>query len=207
LHALHLADSLALDPHKWLYQPLEAGCVLVRDASLLRETFTYHPPYYHFPVEAGQEPVNYYQLGLQNSRGFRALKVWLSIQQAGAAGYRQMIADDIRLAVELHRLVEDHPELQAVTQNLSIATFRYIPPDLSAGDPQVQDYLDRLNSAVLMHIQSGGQVYLSNAIVDGRFLLRACVVNFRTRLQDIQPIPQVVVEAGRTIDASMRMRS
>jgi glutamate/tyrosine decarboxylase-like PLP-dependent enzyme len=207
LHALHLADSLALDPHKWLYQPLEAGCVLVRDANLLRETFTYHPPYYHFPVEAGQEPVNYYQLGLQNSRGFRALKVWLSIQQAGAAGYRQMIADDIRLAVELHHLVEDHPELQAVTQNLSIATFRYIPPDLSAGDPQVQDYLDRLNSAVLMHIQSGGQVYLSNAIVDGRFLLRACVVNFRTRLQDIQPIPQVVVEAGRTIDASMRMRS
>jgi glutamate/tyrosine decarboxylase-like PLP-dependent enzyme len=78
--AMALADSIALDPHKWLYAPIEAGCTLVRDAERLRDAFAYHPPYYHF----GQEAINYVDYGLQNSRGFRALKVWLALQHAGA---------------------------------------------------------------------------------------------------------------------------
>lgn len=207
LHALCLADSLALDPHKWLYQPLEAGCILVRDADLLRETFTYHPPYYHFPVEPGQEPLNYYQYGLQNSRGFRALKVWLSLQQAGRLGYQEMIAADIQLARLLYLLADEHPELQAVTQNLSVTTFRYVPTDLEAGDAAVQEYLDRLNSTLLMQLQSGGEVYISNAVVRDRFLLRACVVNFRTTADDIQAIPEIVARHGRALDARLRAHS
>ena len=93
-------DSVAVDPHKWLYAPLEAGCALVRDPDALRNAFSYHPPYYSFDVEA----TNYYDLGPQNSRGFRALKIWLAFQQAGAAACRQMIAEDIALARRLYEL-------------------------------------------------------------------------------------------------------
>ena len=84
LRGLRLADSVAVDPHKWLYAPLEAGCALVRDAEALRAAFAYHPPYYHFEERA----TNYVDYGPQNSRGFRALKVWLALRQVGAAGYR-----------------------------------------------------------------------------------------------------------------------
>jgi len=120
LRALSLADSVAVDPHKWLYAPLEAGCALVHDPEQLRAAFAYHPPYYHFDETA----TNYVDLGPQNSRGFRALKVWLALRQVGAAGYRQMIADDMRLSRAMAAAVGRHPDLQLVTQELSITTFR-----------------------------------------------------------------------------------
>ena len=94
LRGLSQADSVAVDPHKWLYAPLEAGCALVRDPEMLRGAFAYHPPYYHFEERA----TNYVDYGPQNSRGFRALKVWLALRHVGAAAYRKMIADDIRLS-------------------------------------------------------------------------------------------------------------
>src|SRR5437899_10212894 len=94
LKGISEADSVAVDPHKWLYAPLEAGCALVRDPEALRRAFAYHPPYYHFDEQA----INFVDYGPQNSRGFRALKVWLALRQVGAAGYRQMIGDDIRLS-------------------------------------------------------------------------------------------------------------
>ena len=203
LLALSLADSIALDPHKWLYQPLEAGCVLVHDSRLLSETFTYHPPYYHFLAEEGEEPLNFYQLGPQNSRGFRALKVWLSLQQAGREGYRDMLTQDIALARLLYERVQSHPELQACTNNLSITTFRYVPSDLR-GNPQAESYLNQLNSNLLAQLQTGGELYISNAVLGDTFLLRACVVNFRTGVDDIEAIPEIVVRTGRELDKTMR---
>ena len=122
LAAMREADSVAVDPHKWLYAPLEAGCALLRDPEKLRDAFAYHPPYYHFGVEA----INYFDLGPQNSRGFRALKVWLALQQVGRDGYVRMISDDIRLAQELFRLMPQYPALQPFTQSLSITTFPLI---------------------------------------------------------------------------------
>jgi glutamate/tyrosine decarboxylase-like PLP-dependent enzyme len=101
LKALALADSVAVDPHKWLYAPLEAGCVLVRDPAHLRDAFSYTPSYYKFDTEGEEPPSNYYELGPQNSRGFRALKVWLGLRQAGREGYARMIADDCRLRANL----------------------------------------------------------------------------------------------------------
>ncbi len=98
LRGLALADSVAVDPHKWLYAPLEAGCVLVRERKHLPQAFSHRPPYYHFPEHEGEESFNYYEYGLQNSRGFRALKVWLALRQVGRAGYRLMVADDVRLS-------------------------------------------------------------------------------------------------------------
>ncbi len=205
LGALRLADSVAVDPHKWLYAPLEAGCILVRDPATLRNAFAYHPPYYHF----GQEATNFVDFGPQNSRGFRALKVWLALRQVGREGYARMIGDDMRLSERLFALVKAHPELEAHTQQLSIATFRYVPADLRAKltAAGMDAYLDELNDALLERIQRSGEAFVSNAVVHGRHLLRACIVNFHTRACDVDALPEIVARLGREVDATMRMES
>jgi aromatic-L-amino-acid/L-tryptophan decarboxylase len=194
------ADSVAVDPHKWLYAPLEAGCALVRNADKLRDAFSYHPVYYHFGVEA----INYFDLGPQNSRGFRALKVWLALQQVGRDGYVRMISDDIRLAREMYERIPQYPELEALTYSLSITTFRYVPADLDTAEKKVAEYLDKLNLELLTRLQSSGEAYLSNAVIEGKFALRACIVNFRTSLADVEALLPIVVRMGRELDATLR---
>ena len=203
LKGISEADSVAVDPHKWLYAPLEAGCALVRNPEALRDAFSYHPPYYHFADHA-ELTIDYHEYGPQNSRGFRALKVWLALRQVGRAGYKEMISDDIQLAQALYRLVDDQPELQAFTRGLSITTFRYVPPDLAPGPESVEAYLNQLNIEVLNRLQRSGEALVSNAVVGGAFLLRACVVNFRTSLVDIEALPGIVIRIGREVDAAMR---
>jgi glutamate/tyrosine decarboxylase-like PLP-dependent enzyme len=202
LRGLSLADSVAVDPHKWLYAPLEAGCALVRDPEALRAAFAYHPPYYHFEERA----TNYVDYGPQNSRGFRALKVWLALRHVGAAGYRTMIADDIRLSKAMAEAVGRHPELQLTTQDLSITTFRYVPSDLRthAGEQTVEGHLDALNRELLDRLQRGGETFVSNAVVGGRYVLRACIVNFHTDRADVEAVPEIVARIGRTVDAELR---
>lgn len=201
LRALHLADSLAVDPHKWLYAPLEAGCLLARDPDALRRAFSYHPAYYHFDDGDG---INYVELGPQNSRGFRALKVWLALQHAGAEGYRQMIGEDCALAARLHAAAAAHPELEARTLSLSIATFRYVPPDLreSVGQETTELYLNTLNEALLERLQQSGEAFVSNAVVRGTYVLRACIVNFHTGPDDVDALVDIVVRIGRDVHAS-----
>jgi len=196
---LERADSLAVDPHKWLYAPVEAGCALVRDPAALRDAFAYTPEYYRFTGE-DEERVNFYERGMQNSRGFRALKVWLGLRQAGLAGYRRMIGDDVRLARELYRAVEAEPELEAVTCGLSIATFRWVPARAAHGDEAAERRLDELNERLLARIKAGGHAFLSNAVVGGRFVLRACVCNFRTTLEDVRAVPGIVLRTARELD-------
>ena len=202
LAALGRADSVALDPHKWLYAPLEAGCVLARDPDSLRRAFSYHPPYYHF----GEEALNYVDFGPQNSRGLRALKVWMALRQAGRAGYARMIGDDMALARRLHANVDAHPELEAFTCSLSICTFRYVPEDLRGGSGAMgaDAYLDELNEALLDRIQTSGLAFVSNAVVRGTYLLRACIVNFRTDAVDVDALPGIVARLGRETDAALR---
>lgn len=202
LEGLSLADSVAVDPHKWLYTPLEAGCVLVRDSHALAETFSHRPAYYHFEEEA----TNFYELGLQNSRGFRALKIWLQLQQAGRQGYRQMIGDDIRLADQFFRLAAGCPDLQVFSRRLSIATFRFRPSDLAGLEdtPEHHAYLDELNRQLLSRLESGGRAFISNAIIDGRFALRLCIVNFRTSEGDIRMLPELILSLGRELDRIRR---
>jgi len=207
LKALSLADSVAVDPHKWLYAPIEAGCTLVRDASHLIDAFSFHPAYYHFSDGGdGEVPTNFHELGPQNSRGFRALKVWLGLQQAGRDGYVQMIRDDIGFAEAMYRAVENHPELEAFTLGLSIATFRYVPADLSLTGPDREQYLNELNSALVTKLQSDGDIFVSNAVINGSYVLRACIVNFRTGLADVRAVPELVVTAGRALAAELQPR-
>jgi aromatic-L-amino-acid decarboxylase len=200
LGRLAAADSVAVDPHKWLYAPLEAGCALVKRPDDLRNAFSYHPPYYRF----GEEALNFVDYGMQNSRGFRALKVWLALQQLGRSGYVESIAEDMRLSRKLFDLLQKHPEFEALTQNLSITTFRYVPPALRSrvGEPAVEASLNTLNEDLLARVEKSGRAFLSNAVIDGRHALRACIVNFRTSDADIEALPEIVASLGRNVDAS-----
>jgi glutamate/tyrosine decarboxylase-like PLP-dependent enzyme len=201
LRALSLADSVAVDPHKWFYAPIEAGCSLVRRPGALADTFSYHPTYYHFD---NTEEVNFYERGPQNTRGFRALKVWLGLRQAGRDGYARSIAEDIRLARRLYDQAAATPRMQAFTHGLSITTFRYVPDGVTPGAPAAEEYLNKLNEALLTRIQKSGRAYPSNAVVRGTFLMRTCIVNFRTSEADVDALPRLVVEMGDALDREMR---
>jgi glutamate/tyrosine decarboxylase-like PLP-dependent enzyme len=204
LRALDEADSVAVDPHKWLYAPMEAGCALVRDEEALRKAFSYHPPYYHFK----ERERNFVDYGPQNSRGFRALKVWLALRQAGAAGYRRMIAGDMALSRALATAIAAEPVLELRTQALSITTWRCVPADLRdrIGEPAVDEYLDTLNREVLDRMQTGGEAFVSNAVLRGRYVLRACIVNFHTRASDVAAVAGISARLGRECDAELRGR-
>ncbi|HSA57209.1 MAG TPA: aminotransferase class V-fold PLP-dependent enzyme [Gemmatimonadaceae bacterium] len=209
LKALALADSVAVDPHKWLYAPIEAGCTLVRDPRHLVDAFSFHPEYYNFdPSGEGEAPTNFYEFGPQNTRGFRALKVWLGLRQAGREGYVQSIRDDIALTAVMHDAVSRHPELQPLTLGLSVSTFRYVPPGRATGSAEDEQYLNTLNATLLSRLQAGGEAFVSNAVIDGKYALRACIVNFRTRRDDVEALPEIVVREGRILaadhDASSR---
>ena len=196
------ADSIALDPHKWLYAPLEAGCTLIKNPQHLIDTYSSHPVYYNFSNQDDEPTVNYYEYGFQNSRGFRALKVWMALQQVGKNGYIEMIAEDIALSELLFEEAKKHSELEAVTQNLSITTLRYIP----VGFTQDETYLNTLNEKLLNELQQGGEVFLSNAVVADKYCLRCCIVNFRTSRKDILEIVDIIVREGRKIHETLQRK-
>ncbi len=204
---LEEADSIALDPHKWLYAPLEVGCTLVKNPQHLIDTFSSHPVYYNFDTMAEEPSLNFYEYSLQNSRGFRALKVWLALQHVGRDGYQEMISEDIELSKQLFMAAEKHPELEAVTQNLSIATFRYIPSSFMQEEDSRDKYLNELNEKLLNALQQGGEVFLSNAMVGGKYCLRACIVNFRTSKKDILETIDIIVREGRKMHQQLEKGS
>ncbi len=162
LRALSAADSIAVDPHKWLYVPLEASCALVRRKGDLLRAFSYHPSYYHFD----EEVTNYFDYGPQNSRGFRALKVWLALRQVGCSGYEQMVAENIRLSRHLHALVRAAPGLRGAD---AVAEHHDVPLRARAdfgrlvGTPDGEQQLERLNQQLLTRVERSGEAFLSNA--------------------------------------------
>ena len=193
------ADSIALDPHKWLYAPLEVGCTLVKNPQHLIDTYSSHPVYYNFGNHEDEPSLNYYEFGFQNSRGFRALKVWMALQQVGKNGYIEMINEDIALSQMLFAQAKNHPELEAVTQNLSITTLRFVPFNYVQHGKESEEYLNRLNENLLNKLQKTGEVFLSNAVVADKYCLRACIVNFRTSEKDIQEVIEIIVREGRKV--------
>jgi aromatic-L-amino-acid/L-tryptophan decarboxylase len=205
LYGLRLADSVAVDPHKWLYAPLEAGCALVKDPALHRAAFSYHPPYYHFGVEA----TNFVDLGPQNSRGFRALKVWMALRQVGRRGYQRMLGDDIALARALYDRLAADARFEVATQSLSITTFRYVPDEYRgrAGERDAEEALNALNKALQARLEVSGELFVSNAVIDGRYLLRSCIVNFRTSAEDVAAIPDIVARHGEAVHAELLART
>ena len=200
------ADSIALDPHKWLYAPLEAGCTLIKNPQHLIDTYSSHPVYYNFSNQDDEPTMNYYEYGFQNSRGFRALKVWMALQQVGKNGYIEMINEDIELSQLLFEEAQKHVELEAVAQNLSITTFRYVPTGFKQDETKNETYLNTLNEKLLNELQQGGKVFLSNAVVADKYCLRCCIVNFRTSRKDIVEIVDIIVSEGRKIHERLQMK-
>ena len=205
-HGIQEADSIALDPHKWLYAPLEAGCTLVKNPQHLIDTYSSHPVYYNFSNQDDEPTVNYYEYGFQNSRGFRALKVWMALQQVGRNGYIEMINEDIELSQLLFEVTKKHLELEAVTQNLSITTFRYVPIGFTQNEKKNETYLNILNEKLLNELQQGGEVFLSNAVVADKYCLRCCIVNFRTSRKDILEIVDIIVREGRKVHEMLQIK-
>jgi len=182
------ADSLAIDPHKWLYMPVECGCVFVRDAQAMRDTFSLTPPYLRDDANLPW----FSEFGPQQTRGFRALKLWMVLQQIGEQGYRELITRDIELARALQARIRAHPDFELVAAGpLSVTCFRYTPPGTHD--------LDILNRRLLDRVQHQCQVFLTSTQLDGMFVLRACVVNFRTSEADLDVLLDVLAEAGRAV--------
>ncbi|HET6360838.1 MAG TPA: aminotransferase class I/II-fold pyridoxal phosphate-dependent enzyme [Gemmatimonadota bacterium] len=204
------ADSIAFDPHKWLYIPPAAGAVVVRDARRLSEAYEVHPSYVHEDKELTGRGTDLMECGPQFSRGFSALKVWVSLLAHGWSAYCRRIEHDVELARYLHERVIERPEFEPMAPEppLSIACFRYVPEGLrggpeSAGSPGRDAYLDRLNERLMSEIQMDGRVFPSNAVLDGRFVLRACIVNFRTEAAEVDRLLDVAAELGARLDAEM----
>lgn len=193
------ADSVALDPHKWLSIPIEAGAVFVRDAAAMRDAFSLVPAYLRTdedPHGVGGPPW-FSEYGLQQTRGFRALKVWMALKRYGVEGYRAAIDRTLDLAEHLAQRVEGDPRLALVARGLSIVCFR-VRPDGSL-DREAEDSANR---AVLDAVQRGGEAFLSGTVLDGRFCLRACIVNFRTTRSDVDRLVDAVLAAARDVASS-----
>lgn len=208
LQGLRQADSLVIDPHKWMYIPADVGCLLTRDRRVLYDAFHQGAPYYADSEEqallGGPETLQLRDLGPQTTRSLRALKVRMCLQREGRSGYARMIGDDIRLARHLHARVEAEPELEALTQGLSITTFRYLPDDLKAVSAEHRGYLNTLNKKLLQRLQASGTAYPSHTEVEGMTVLRVCIVNNNTTIEDIEALPGQVRRLGAELDAALR---
>jgi aromatic-L-amino-acid decarboxylase len=198
------ADSIAFDPHKWLYTPQSGGCVLVRDVASLFDSFSTYGSYVYEDKELTGRGVDLGWLGPQLSRSFWALKVWVSLLSHGTDAYGRRIAHDVALTKYLAECVSERDafELSAPVE-LSICCFRYVPPELGEGEGR-EEYLSLLNERIMAAVQMDGRVYYSNAILGDRFVLRTCIVNFRTEASHLDRVLDVTEEIGAKLDAELR---
>jgi glutamate/tyrosine decarboxylase-like PLP-dependent enzyme len=174
------ADSIALDPHKWLYLPVGCGCVLYRDATTARGAFSHGAEYTRTIGLERDEAFAFWDYGPELSRPFRALQVWLWIRFAGTDALGRAIQGNINCARHLEELVRASDDFEMLAPvELSVFCFRYRPTAFT-GD------LNALNERILVALQRGGSSYLSNALVGGRFALRGCVLNYRTTPRDME---------------------
>ena len=200
------ADSLSLDPHKWLYVPVDAGCLLFRDDEVFRGTYSSQDAEYikrHGYTD--DEAFAFWDYGVELSRRFRALKVWLTLRYYGTGKIAAAISDDMKLAAYLGELVDQAEDFELLSPvELSICCFRFVPANLKAesrsaneaGAEAINERLDQLNARIMNKVQTGGKAYLSNANVRGRFALRACITNFRTTKADIEETLEIARQAA-----------
>jgi aromatic-L-amino-acid/L-tryptophan decarboxylase len=189
---LALVDSLSLDPHKWLYQPLDCGCLLYRDVGIARQTFAYTGSYAKQLSDDPIEGFAFFEESMELSRRFRGLKLWLSLRYHGLEGFRAAIRSDLEHAQRLAQTVDQAPMLERLAPvELSAVCFRHlVSPDAS------EETRNRFNLALLKRIIRRGNVYLSNAELEGKFCLRACIVNHLTKDSDIASVvPEVLAAA------------
>ena len=183
---LNEADSLSLDAHKWLYQPVDCGCLLFRDAAAAQRAFSHTGDYAKSLTADPLEGFVFFEESVELSRRFRALKVWLSLRYHGLAAFRESIREDLRLAQRLAEKIRREPQLELLA-----------PVPLSAVCFRVRALDDAGNARVLKRIIERGRVYLSNATIRGRFALRACIVNHRTNEADVDAVVEEALAAAQ----------
>ncbi|HMK73302.1 MAG TPA: aminotransferase class V-fold PLP-dependent enzyme [Myxococcaceae bacterium] len=192
---LTAADSLSLDPHKWLSQPLDCGCLLYRDRTAAQNALAYSGDYTRVLSEDPVEGFAFFEESIELSRRFRALKLWLSLRYHGAAAFRAAIRADLTHARQLAKLVGEAPELELLAPvELSAVCFRH-----RAGPGASEAEANRFNAAILKKVIARGRVYFSNTTLDGRFALRACFVNHRTEAADVEAIVPEVLAAAHEV--------
>lgn len=194
------ADSIAADPHKWLYVPYEAGAALVKEPGRLAAAFRRFPEYLASdPDSPFPGPAWFAERGVELSRSFKALKVWMGLKTHGRQGYVRAIENDVRLARFLAREVDNRPDFESLAPTvLSIANFRYRPRERSLPDSE----LDRINRKIVNRLVGEGSFFLAPTILKGRAALRACIVNFRTREEDLTALLDEAARIGRALLAS-----
>jgi aromatic-L-amino-acid decarboxylase len=188
---LDRADSVCIDAHKWLYAPVDCSALLLHDATATRRAFGAEADdYVRVLASEAAETFAFWDHGLELSRRFRALKLWATLRFHGARRLAAAIGEDIRLATHLAELVSDAEDFELLAgPGLSICCFRHVP-----ARPLDEPALNGHNERILQALQHDGRVYLSNATVDGRFALRACITNFRTTQADVEQVLTVVRE-------------
>ena len=185
---INLADSISLDPHKWLYQPTGCGCLLYRDPEDARRAFSHSGDYARSLTTDPVEGFAFFEESIELSRPFRALSLWLSLRYFGLRAFQQSISDDLHLAQVLANFVDAEPKLERLAPvALSAVCFRHIASS---------DDLDDVNRRILDRVNRRGRVYLSNATIHGHFALRACIVNHRTTEPDVHAIVTEVLAAA-----------
>lgn len=190
------ADSVTLDPHKWLFQPFECGCLLVQRPEELDRAFRVTPEYLQ-DTELGVEQVNFGDRGIQLSRSFRALKIWMSVRTFGLAAFREGVAHGIRLATEVEARIRSREELELLSPaSLGIVTFRYRP---HRWDDEAR--LGELNGKIQARIREEGVAMTSSTRLEGRFALRVCILNPRTTREDLVTLLDRMEELGRELAA------
>ena len=191
---LNLADSISLDPHKWLYQPLDCGCLLYRDPNQARTAFAHTGDYAKVLSTDPTEGFAFFEESIELSRRFRALRLWLSLRYHGLQAFRESIREDLELAQRLANAIHSHEKFQLLASpELTAVCFRYRTDKSNS-----EDDLNRRNAEILQEVVRRGRVYLSNAALCGKFYLRACIVNHRTTRDDVAAvIPEVLAAAEK----------
>jgi aromatic-L-amino-acid decarboxylase len=194
---LERADSVAADPHKWLYVPYEAGATLVREPGRMAEAFQRPAPYLvHDPDSPVRGPVSFNERGPELSRGFKALKVWMGLKHHGVTGYAAAVDHDVAMARTLADTVRAHGDFELLAPPvLSIVGFRYRP----SGRGLAETELDLLNRQIVNRLVGSGAFFLAPTLLKGRTAMRVAIVNFRTREEDVRALVDEAARAGREI--------
>lgn len=191
------ADSIALDPHKWLHAPFEAGCALVRDASAHRKTFAVTPEYLESTPRGLASGQWLHDYGLQTSRGFKALKVWMALREHGVEKFGRLIDQNIAQGHYLANLIEAEPALELTAPtSINIVCFRYRAEGLDG------ERAKALNTEIMLRLQEEGIAAISDTTVQGRHCLRVAINNHRTRREDLDLLVAETVRIGKDIDAA-----
>jgi glutamate/tyrosine decarboxylase-like PLP-dependent enzyme len=199
LHGIGQADSITLDPHKWFGQAFEAGCVLVRDGRLLADTFTLRPDYMQ-DVAPAEDEINFSDHGIALTRRFRALKIWFSVKMLGVSWFRALVERCCRLAELAEALLRQTPGFEILSsRQLSIVCFRYVPPGLREQSVARNEYLNRLNLALVDALRATGRAFLSSTVLCDEVALRFCFVNWRTTAADVEEVVRLLSELGEKL--------